>query len=74
MNKKDRLYKLFQGSDTAVWAHDEIVNQDKRIAELEKTLKVVKKDLLMRAEEDSEGCKVVELSSSVWIQLKEALK
>ena len=35
MNKEDRLYKLFQGSDTAVWAHDEIVNQDKRIAELE---------------------------------------
>jgi len=36
MNKEDRLYKLFQGPDTAVWAHDEIVNQDKRIAELEK--------------------------------------
>jgi len=35
MNKEDRLYKLFQGADTAVWAHDEIVNQDKRIAELE---------------------------------------
>lgn len=38
MNKKDRLYKLFQGSDTAVWAHDEIVNQGKRIAELEEAL------------------------------------
>mgnify|MGYP000721480071 CR=1 FL=1 len=37
MNKSDRLYKLFQGSDTAVWAHDEIVSQDKRIAELEKS-------------------------------------
>ena len=49
-------------------------NLYKRIAELEKTLKAVKKDLLMRAEEDSEGCKVVELSSSVWVQLKEALK
>ena len=36
MNKEDRLYKLSQGSDTAVWAHDEIIKQDKRIAELEK--------------------------------------
>jgi hypothetical protein len=35
MNKEDRLYKLSQGSDTAVWAHDEIIKQDKRIAELE---------------------------------------
>lgn len=31
------------------------------IAELEKALKAVKKDLLMRAEEDSHGCKVAEL-------------
>ena len=36
MNKEGRLYKLFDGSDTAVWAHDEIIKQDKRIAELEK--------------------------------------
>jgi len=36
MHKEDRLYKLSKGSDTAMWAHDEIVNQDKRIAELEK--------------------------------------
>jgi hypothetical protein len=35
MNKEDRLYKLFKGSDTALWAHDEIIKQDKRIAELE---------------------------------------
>ena len=35
MNKEDRLYKLSQGSDTAIWAHDEIIKQDKRIAELE---------------------------------------
>jgi hypothetical protein len=34
--REDRLYKLFNGSDTAVWAHDEIIKQDKRIAELEK--------------------------------------
>ena len=35
MDKEGRLYKLFNGSDTAVWAHDEIIKQDKRIAELE---------------------------------------
>ena len=43
MNKEDRLYKLFQGSDTAVWAHDEIQKQDKRIAELER-----ERDYLLR--------------------------
>ena len=45
-----------------------------RIAELEEVLTLIKKDLLMRAEEDSDGCKVVDLSSSIWIKLKEALK
>ena len=45
-----------------------------RIAELEEVLTLVKKDLLMRAEEDSDGCKVVDLSSSIWIKLKEELK
>ena len=36
MTKVDRLYKLSQGSDTAIWACDEILRQDERIAELEK--------------------------------------
>jgi hypothetical protein len=45
-----------------------------RVAELEKVLVLVHKDLLMRAEEDSQGYKVVDLSHSVWIQLKEALE
>ena len=45
-----------------------------RVAELEKELVLVHKDLLMRAEEDSQGYKVVDLSHSVWIQLKEALE
>jgi len=35
MSKEDRLYKLKNGTETAVWAHDEIISQDKRIAELE---------------------------------------
>ena len=55
-------------------AHEQIDTEVAKIAELEKALKAVKKDLLMRAEEDSDGCKVVELSWSVWLQLKEALK
>ena len=46
----------------------------KRIVELEKVLELVKKDLLMRAEEDEDGIKVVDLSSSIWIKIKEALK
>jgi len=41
MNKEDILYKLSQGTCTAVWAHDEIRRQSKRIAELEATLESV---------------------------------
>ena len=41
MHKEDRLYKLSKGSDTAMWAHDEIVMQDSRIAELEAIVKAV---------------------------------
>jgi len=47
----------------------------KRIAELEKVLKLVHKDLLERAWVDTtDGYKVVALGSSIWQQLKEALK
>ena len=38
MTKADRLYKLSQGSDTAIWACDEVLMQDERIAYLEKEL------------------------------------
>ena len=51
-----------------------IHGQKMHIAELDSILALVKKDLLMRAEEDSEGFKVVDLSSSIWIKLKEALE
>lgn len=34
-HKDDKLYKLSKGSYTARWAHDEIVNQDNKIAELQ---------------------------------------
>jgi hypothetical protein len=52
---------------------DTIIEYSIKIAELEEVLTLVKKDLLMRAEEDSDGYKVVDLSSSIWIKLKEAL-
>jgi hypothetical protein len=52
----------------------ELVELRKANAEFKKLLSLVKKDLLMRAEEDSDGCKVVNLSSFIWIKLKEALK
>ena len=42
MDKEGRLYKLFNGSDTAVWAHDEIIKQDKCIAELENHIQSLK--------------------------------
>ena len=51
-----------------------VIEMVKRIVELEKVLELVKKDLLMRAEEDEDGIKVVDLSSSIWIKIKEALK
>tara|TARA_R110002153_G_scaffold162174_1_gene314651 strand:+ start:593 stop:802 length:210 start_codon:yes stop_codon:yes gene_type:complete len=57
-----------------LFAYSTITALNERIAELEKVLALVKKDLLMRAEEDSNGCKVVDLSSSIWIKLTEALK
>jgi hypothetical protein len=47
---------------------------NKEIVLLRKILASVKKDLLMRSEEDSDGCKVVDLSSSIWITLNKALE
>ena len=66
------LYKLVRIEPD--WAVSRIDFMNNKIAELEKVLALVKKDLLMRAEEDSNGCKVVDLSSSIWIKLTEALK
>jgi hypothetical protein len=45
----------------------------KRIAELEEVINLVHKDLLLRAELDSDGCKVVDLSSSIWIKLSSSI-
>tara|TARA_B110000208_G_C11703593_1_gene406746 strand:- start:727 stop:933 length:207 start_codon:yes stop_codon:yes gene_type:complete len=44
------------------------------VEKLQAVLDIVKKDLLLRAEEDSYGVKVVGLSSSVWSLLKRAIE
>tara|TARA_R110000737_G_scaffold321907_1_gene334072 strand:- start:24 stop:818 length:795 start_codon:yes stop_codon:yes gene_type:complete len=44
-----------------------------RNAELERVIKLVHYDLLLRAEEDSDGVKVVDVGSSVWASLKGAI-
>ena len=51
-----------------------IVVLEREKVELEKVLRLVRKDLLMRAEEDSDGCTVVDLSSFIWAKLNEVLK
>ena len=44
------------------------------VEKLQAVLDIVKKDLLLRADEDSYGVKVVGLSSSVWSLLKRAIE
>ena len=51
-----------------------IIALRKQVKELEYVLKWVKKDLLIRAEEDSDGFKIVNLSSSLWITLNDVIK
>ena len=51
-----------------------IIALRKQVKELEYVLKWVKKDLLIRAEEDNDGFKVVNLSSSLWITLNDVIK
>ena len=68
MNKEDRLYKLSQGSDTAVWAHDEIIKQDKRIAELEGVLRDITneaKEVLTNARNTPAVRMQLEMSGSI---------
>jgi hypothetical protein len=45
-----------------------------RVLKLESILNLAHKDLLMRADEGSDGCKVVNISSSIWVKIKEAIK
>ena len=58
----------------ALYENTELDKPTERIAELEEVLKLVRKDLLMRAEEESDGCKVVDLSSFIWTRLNEVLE
>tara|TARA_R110000744_G_scaffold379382_2_gene497251 strand:+ start:811 stop:996 length:186 start_codon:yes stop_codon:yes gene_type:complete len=52
---------------------NEVGRLKERIAELEDLCTDIHKDLLMRAEEDSNGFKVVAVGSSVWLRLKRTL-
>ena len=37
-------------------------------------LEKIRDDLLMRAEEDSQGCRVVNMSNSLWVSFKAMIK
>jgi len=65
MNKEERLYKLSQGSDTAVWAHDEIIRQVERIAELEEALKLTNDELSKTIDEVNNSLKFNICSSDI---------
>ena len=71
---KERDAKIEALRELLKLAHESLDSKDVEIAELESLLKRVSQDLLMRAELDSDGFKVVDLSSSVWMQVKKALK
>ena len=58
----------------ADWTTSEVRQLEKRVAELEAVLGLVKKDLLLRAEHDDYGVEIVGLSSSVWLKLSNHLK
>jgi hypothetical protein len=50
----------------AINNHERLVEESKMLREL---LQRIKTDLLMRGDEDSDGCTVVDLSSSIWLEL-----
>ena len=71
MNLNERATKYFhiieqQGLQTKA-LQDEVKH-------LTTMLKLLKKELLMRAEKDSEGVLAVNISSSVWYELNKTLK
>jgi hypothetical protein len=57
-----------------VGATDLLNAKNRRIAELKDVLKLAREDLLMRAQEDSNGLKVIGLDSAIWAELNEELK
>lgn len=51
-----------------------VLELSERIEELESLIKSIHSDLLERAEEDSEGFKVVDIGSSIWLRVKDEIK
>lgn len=49
-----------------------VLKKDKAV--LENIIKITYNDLLMRAEQDSDGYSVVSVGSSVWVSIKRALR
>jgi hypothetical protein len=73
METKDRVYLGKEELD--FYDTVKLLNsKDERIAELENVLKLVHQDLFDRAERNSYGYKVIELSNSIWKQVKEIVK
>ena len=77
MNKEDKLYKLSQGTYTAVWAHDEIRRQSKRIAELESMLvsrtKEVDDGITRYNKSVSKQQKIIAELENQWISVEDRL-
>ena len=55
-------------------ANKKIAVLEKDKAVLENIIKITYNDLLMRAEQDSDGYSVVSVGSSVWVSIKRALR
>jgi len=49
MNNEERMHKLANGTDTAIWAHDEIVSLREQVANTQKQLLSAKADGLREA-------------------------
>ena len=60
--------------ETLVEMHKYVSQINQRNNELEILLEDLKADLLIRADIDSEGCTVVNLSNSIWHRLKKIVK
>jgi len=45
MNNEERMHKLTNGSDTAIWAHNEIVSLREQLAETQKLLASARRGL-----------------------------
>ena len=71
MNNQDLCKWLRNNSSGAYRPSAEAAN---RIEEMQVLLERIKRDLLLRGETDSEGVTAVNLSSGLWLRLKELLE